>query len=651
MHTQPEKTVYQALSESRVLGKSSDNTSNNIDEYFECVIVGSGFGGAVMAARLASQFPAGQLAVLERGKEFLPGDFPQTLAQGAAQFKTPVNPLGLFDFSFRPDMDTLTGNGLGGTSLIYASVTLEPLPEVFEANKSIAEQENTVRVWPQEITYAILKPYFDRVRDMLAVEKYIDQKDIASEIQRYDPALQGSFMYGAEDGTHPISGVIFKDYQDRSFKERPPLAKAELLRDLVTPADTKNTTLSPFQKAPIAINLTQYSDGEKNRFGIPQKKCNLCGDCVTGCNKGAKNTLVMNYLPLAKQQGALLFCQMEVLRISASDKTGYRYRLNTLRWDVVNGKACSTAVSIYTNSVILSAGVFGTGKILLNSQQAGDFQFSQRLGHDFSGNADTISFSYFGKKRLNSVGVGAQILPQWEVGPTITAYADFRQDESRQYMIQEGAWPSLLSKLTGRAFAAEHLFSTRRAIWRDFLKADVAHNPDSALNHSQVWLALGHDQAQGHLHVCTKGKLHISLIWPAAAVQTVLTTLRKNFAQFSRLTGSYNILNPRERFSWLGKRGATPITVHPLGGCCMADDVHRGVTDHVGRVFDRSGSFLPGLYVSDGSLCNGALGANPSLTIAALAERAAEQIIQHDLSHLQTNGSSHLNTPTPHHAI
>ena len=65
------------------------------------------------------------------------------------------------------------------------------------------------------------------------------------------------------------------------------------------------------------------------------------------------------------------------------------------------------------------------------------------------------------------------------------------------------------------------------------------------------------------------------------------------------------------------------ITVHPLGGCPMGESADEGVVNSYGEVFGH-----PGLYVADGSVMPGPVGANPSLTIAALADRFAERMIE-----------------------
>ena len=113
----------------------ADDWSERAPEGYDVVIVGSGYGGAITAARLTSaQWPNGKpsICVLERGKEWLPSQFPDTLNNGATELRQPLNPLGLYDFRFGTDIGVLMGSGLGGTSLVNANVALEPDPEVFE---------------------------------------------------------------------------------------------------------------------------------------------------------------------------------------------------------------------------------------------------------------------------------------------------------------------------------------------------------------------------------------------------------------------------------------------------------------------------------------------------------------------------------------
>ena len=110
---------------------------------YDVVIIGSGYGGAITAARLAAaQWPGAKpsICVLERGREWLPGQFPDNLQAGATALRNAVNPLGLYDFRIGPDIGAWMASGLGGTSLINANVAIEPDSEVFDNPQ-----------WPQAI--------------------------------------------------------------------------------------------------------------------------------------------------------------------------------------------------------------------------------------------------------------------------------------------------------------------------------------------------------------------------------------------------------------------------------------------------------------------------------------------------------------------
>jgi cholesterol oxidase len=91
--------------------------------------------------------------------------------------------------------------------------------------------------------------------------------------------------------------------------------------------------------------------------------------------------------------------------------------------------------------------------------------------------------------------------------------------------------------------------------------------------------------------------------------------------QIARLLGGSYLENP----TWHWARRL--ITVHPLGGCPMGRNEREGVVDEWGRVFG-----YKNLYVADGSVMPGPVGANPSLTIAAFAERCADQIAREELN-------------------
>ncbi|WP_168272922.1 NAD(P)-binding protein [Rhizobium leguminosarum] len=103
---------------------------------YDAVVVGSGYGGGVAASRLTRM--GYHVAILERGLEHLPGQYPDTPVKALEQVQISGeqigrrgNPTGIFDLHPEPDMNVLVGCGLGGTSLINANVSLSPDNRVF----------------------------------------------------------------------------------------------------------------------------------------------------------------------------------------------------------------------------------------------------------------------------------------------------------------------------------------------------------------------------------------------------------------------------------------------------------------------------------------------------------------------------------------
>ncbi|MBK7929559.1 MAG: GMC family oxidoreductase [Bryobacterales bacterium] len=125
---------------------------------YDIIVIGSGYGGAIAAARLADSAltPKPSVCILERGKEYQPGDFPESVPGVLAHARGNLNPLGLYEFLSHQDISIVKGCGLGGTSLINANVAIVPDREVFE-------QFN----WPSAITYDELLPYYRWARQML----------------------------------------------------------------------------------------------------------------------------------------------------------------------------------------------------------------------------------------------------------------------------------------------------------------------------------------------------------------------------------------------------------------------------------------------------------------------------------------------------
>ena len=124
---------------------------------WDAIVIGSGFGGAVSACRLAEKGLA-KILVLERGRRWEPDHYPRRQSNAWLWDQNAPELLnGWIDLRIFDDMIVAQGAGVGGGSLIYANVSVEAKPEAFRSG------------WPEEITYQELEPYYERAGKMLKV--------------------------------------------------------------------------------------------------------------------------------------------------------------------------------------------------------------------------------------------------------------------------------------------------------------------------------------------------------------------------------------------------------------------------------------------------------------------------------------------------
>src|SRR5215469_9615431 len=229
---------------------------------YNVVVIGSGYGGAIAASRMAR---AGQtVCVLERGRELQPGEYPNNPEEAARELQADApeahvgSETGLFDFRVNPDINVVLGCGLGGTSLINANVALRAEPRVFAD-----------AAWPQALRNdsALLEESYRRAEEVLSPQPV--PLDYAAL-----PKMQGLDLSAQAMG-------------------------------------------AKWYRTPLYVTFQDPKNGV-NPFGVPQQACNGCGDCVSGCNYHAKNTTLMNYLPDAVNCGAEVFTEVSVRSLERS---------------------------------------------------------------------------------------------------------------------------------------------------------------------------------------------------------------------------------------------------------------------------------------------------------------------------------------------
>jgi cholesterol oxidase len=531
---------------------------------YDVVVVGSGYGGAIAASRLAR---AGRsVAVLERGPERHPGEFPETTLEAQAEMQAHTNAVdfgkrtGLFDFQVDDEVCVLRGCGLGGTSLINANVSLRADPRVFDDP-----------VWPAALRAdaAALDEATTRAERMLGANPYPD--------------------------------------------DWPRLAKYEALK--------RSAAHMGLPVRRPAINVT-FKDGP-NAAGVDQKACVLCGDCVTGCNHGAKNTTLMNYLPDAVNHGAQIFVCASVTHLERNAAGGWLVYYEPLGV----GREAFRAGDLFVvgDIVVLAGGALGTTEILLRSREAG-VPMSSRVGRRFSGNGDVIGFAYNADQEVHGVGTGAH-LPESgrEVGPCISGVIDGRATPNLEdgFIIEEGSVPGPVGVLTPAMYAAagpmigdatEHTHASRNA-WRtiESLFMGARHG---AADRAQTFLLMSHDDSGGEVAL-EGGRLRLR--WPRVGDQPHFAAMDKQLREASAGVAAVYYRDP----IWTSLLGDRLITVHPLGGAPMSERAETGATNHKGQVFrgTTGEDVWDDLYVMCGAAIPRSVGVNPLITISALAER------------------------------
>jgi cholesterol oxidase len=356
---------------------------------YDVVVVGSGYGGGVAAARFAR---AGQsVCVLERGREFLTGEFPGRFPDMRKEMQVRGKRLNtgsaaaLYDVRLGDDIHVLVGCGLGGGSLINAGVALRPDPRVFADP-----------VWPGPFRQdGLLDEGYTRARRWLRPQQA--------------PRAREMTKFKALDAASAALGV-----------------------------------------APVAPELAVSFADTINPAGIAQPACTNCGDCCGGCNVGAKNTVALTYLPSARRHGAEIFTRTQVRHVTKSAGGDWQVAITRLDDDGAGPRHVSVAAGV----VVLAAGTLGSTEILLRSRAQG-LNVSTQLGQRFSANGDIIAFGYGANRPVGSVGVGhPSKVPGLEIGAAVSGQIEIRDadDLSRELIIQDGVVPSALAPMLPVAF-------------------------------------------------------------------------------------------------------------------------------------------------------------------------------------------------------
>ena len=514
---------------------------------YDVLVIGSGFGGSVTALRLTEK--GYRVGVIEAGQRFTPQTLPKTSWRLRSYVWAPKLGLrGIQRIHVMKDCLILGGAGVGGGSLNYANTLYEPLQPFYDD-----PQWAGITDWRDELAshYAQAKKMLGVVTNPTVTPSDVEMQRLAEQFGKADTFRMT-----------PV-GVFF----GRDGAEEP-----------------GTTVPDPF-----------FGGVGPDRTG-----CTQCGECMTGCRHGAKNTLTTNYLFLAEKNGAEIHPLTTVTTVREGRDGGYEVdTVRTGRWRTKTADRTFTA-----DQVVFSAGTYNTQKLLHELRATTLPKISPRLGFLTRTNSEAILGVRTAKPKYDYTS-GVAITSSWH--PDENTHI-----EPVRYGKGSNSMGMLNTLLTDGG--------SRRHRWWQFLVAMLRH------------------PAQLRLLVPRKWSERVIILLVMQSLNNSITVLRKK-SRFgpAKLTSTQGDGDPNP--TWIpvanqaarqlaenvgGMPGGTwgdlmniPMTAHFIGGCSIGTSPDNGVIDPYQRLFG-----YPGLHVADGSTLTANLGVNPSLTITAQAERA-----------------------------
>ncbi|WP_030317182.1 GMC family oxidoreductase N-terminal domain-containing protein [Streptomyces sp. NRRL B-3229] len=531
---------------------------------YDVIVVGSGFGGSVTALRLTEK--GYRVGVLEAGRRFTRETLPKNSWDLKNYLWAPK--LGLYGIQrihLLGNVMVLAGAGVGGGSLNYANTLYVPPKPFFED-----PQWRDITDWQEE-----LEPYYDQARRMLGV--------------RLNPTMTPSDVHlkaaaermGVGDTFHmaPV-GVFFGDGEDAEGKSK-------------------------------AAPGEQVADPYFGGAGPSRRACTECGECMTGCRHGAKNTLNENYLHLAEKAGAVVHPLTTVVSVTDDSQGGYA--VATLPTD--DRRKSSRGRTFKARQVVIAAGTYGTQTLLHRMKAGGQLPYiSDKLGELTRTNSEALVGAQTDNRRYRK----ATGTPKVDFTQGVAITSSIHPDENTHIEpVRYGKGSNSMGGLSILQVPyAEG--SSRVAAWL----ANAARHPLLVLRSlsNRRWS----ERTIIGLVMQSLDNSLTTYLKPDGVGKGLLTARQghgapnpKQIRAASQAASAVAADINGFAGSNVGELMGTPLTAHFLGGCPIGSSRETGVIDPYHRLYGH-----PGISVVDGAAVSANLGVNPSLTITAQAERA-----------------------------
>lgn len=542
---------------------TTDTTDSASTTHYDVLIIGSGFGGSVSALRLTEK--GYKVGVLEAGRRFADEEFAKNSWHLKDFLWAPqIGCFGIQRIHLLNNVMILAGAGVGGGSLNYANTLYKPSSVYFQ-DKQWAD----ITDWEDELT-----PFYEQAQRMLGVV----ENPTMTNADKVSKEVAEQMGVGDTFRMTPV-GVFFGEKVGLEGKPR-------------------ETVADP------------YFGG----VGPDRTACHECGECMTGCRHGAKNTLLKNYLYLAEKAGTTVYDRTTV---TALEQNGDTWRVHTRKTDNLGATVLKRlrrgggvdTKTFTADHVIVAAGTWGTQNLLHNQKDNGNLpDLPDTLGQMTRTNSEAL----LGAQRRaydpeNDYSEGVAITSSYYPAP-----------DTHIEPVRYGKGSNAMGLLQTLMTDGDKL----RPRFLEFLK--------------QVTIQYGDIPRLLDLRRWSQ----------RTVINLVMQTRDNSLTTFIRKVGPFNLLRSKQgtgepnpdwipegneatrRLAGLMPKGiaggvwsevfSIPLTAHFLGGCPIGSSPDKGVVDGYNRVWG-----YPTLYVTDGAAISANPGVNPSLSITANAERAA----------------------------
>ncbi len=356
-----------------------------------------------------------------------------------------------------------------------------------------------------------------------------------------------------------------------------------------------------FETVYVAVNIDGVeteSDPYFNGLGPLRKGCIECAGCMVGCRENAKNTLDKNYLWFAGKLGA------EILPETKAEKISFSENLYAVKTKNLTSFFSKKSRTFQARGVVVAAGALGTLNLLLKQKYkyATLPLLSDKLGHELRTNSETLCAVSGAKEKLNNgLAITSVFSPDAQTHVEVVKYPDNSNAMKWFFSLAvpgagsslKRSWMLLQKTILHPLLFLKTVFnfkwSTNGII---LLVMQTADNAMKMVWHKSIW--------GGKMKIENGGNKKVPAFIPIG--QEVMERYARKVAGVPQ-----NIL--------LEVFFDRPTTAHILGGCPMSDSADSGVIDKNLKVHG-----YPNFYITDGSVIQGNIGVNPSLTITAMAE-------------------------------